>query len=150
MAWKLQYRIFILDVTVPLIPVAAEIIGYPTPGVTGAIADGFAAITGGAFTADIITSLSKAVSLGSSGVRRLTSLGKDVVAVILGMPVGTDDPATLSPLPVAAQKEQRYATIDVPSRDLKHAIRVASKPPVGAGIYGTDYQSDLAGETFQV
>lgn len=149
MAWKLQFRIYILNVTIPLVPAATEIIGYPTPGIVGTIADGFAAITGGVFTADVITSLSKAISIASSGVRRYTSLGTDVVAIVLGMPVGTDDPASLSPLPAAAQKEQRYAAIDVPSRDLKHAIRVASKPPVGAGIYGSDFQSDLAGETYQ-
>ena len=149
MAWKLEYRIMILDVSVPLVPVAAEIIGYPSPTAVGTIADGFSAISGGVFTTDLITSLSKAISIASSGVRRYTSLGKDVVGVVLGMPTGSDDPATLSPLVAAAQKEQRYATIDVPSRDLKHAIRVASKPPVGAGIYGTDYQSDLASEIYR-
>lgn len=149
MAWKLQFRVLIINVVVPLVPVTVEIIGYPPSTIVANVADGFVAIVGGTFTADVITSLSKAISLASSGVRRYTSLGTDVVAVVLGMPIGADDPQTAAPLAVLAQKEYRYATIDVPSRDLKHAIRAASKPPVGTGIYGTDFASDLAAETFQ-
>ena len=149
MAWKLQYRIFILNVAVPALPITVETIGYVPPTVLATIAEGFSAFAGGTFTPDVLTSLSKAISLASSGVRRYTSLGVDVVAAVLGMPIGSDDPATANPLPAAAIQEYRYATIDVPSRDLKHAIRVASKPPPGAGVYGTDFASDLAGETFR-
>lgn len=149
MAWQIEYRVALLNVAVPAVPVPVEVIGYVQSTTVALVLTGFLFAVGTNFITENITTYSKAVSIASSGVRRLTALGTDVVAVILGMPIGSDDPATTSPLPAAAQLEQQYGLLDVPSRDLKRAVRVASKPPALGAQYGTDFKSDIAGNTYQ-